>query len=678
MENWNVAHGIKVALRLWLFCPGLELGFLPKVTQESSHYVQNSVHGRTSFASDTAHEPSPHLPERFTMAMSAAPAAAIAASESRMKVTLQGFDQVIALSQAHINESLDYLFDDPTYKAFEVNLRGVGKLKGIIRPPYIKLIDKPDADQALYCIEFENGTLSWDEVMRNEQDERYFVDFKYSVKDWQLAFAVNFSLAKMANVGQDIRDKIELPGSYSVEQLVVDFGTVDNIAPNWNDSRISPLPAEASEEDVRSRLQVVVAKWFERLRTGGDAAARNVLAYAVKIDPKEGKTLQQTLRELPIASPDFPATSVRLQVINHRPGGDEKQSSPENSRNAFLFTEMTGGRAMLKKNLDWSGDLFFGAIGGSLVMSKSIFWDSFMAKRLRIANVSTVNAANEIAKKASGELGKVYGWLLSGWNNVGEGNWTSDGLESTYDWNGNETRSYEQEVGEVQNPNWLWKSTVTSNVRNVLKPISGEGRVKLTSTLTMATNVTITLKTVNSNLKRGFEELGLGVFNKVADAVNDLTQETASITITSTITLSTAYNISMRHADTQGRLTVDVSRDSNSSSGGLPDTKAKVQEQGVVQKLYQVPLIGPKLRELIRQYNNVDELENAYGKVIQDACSAVYDFGPDLEKALNGQTRFVFPGGGTFVMKDPLFNKSGDLMIGLSYRKGVPVDAAKP
>ncbi|KAH7240280.1 uncharacterized protein BKA55DRAFT_577254 [Fusarium redolens] len=46
------------------------------------------------------------------------------------------------------------------------------------------------------------------------------------------------------------------------------------------------------------------------------------------------------------------------------------------------------------------------------------------------------------------------------------------------------------------------------------------------------------------------------------------------------------------------------------------------------------------------------------------------DTAKQLSDALNGQGRFVFPGGGTFDIKDPIFSNNGDVLIGLSYRQG--------
>lgn len=53
----------------------------------------------------------------------------------------------------------------------------------------------------------------------------------------------------------------------------------------------------------------------------------------------------------------------------------------------------------------------------------------------------------------------------------------------------------------------------------------------------------------------------------------------------------------------------------------------------------------------------IDELEELFGIVAEG-----------LKHDLNQQNKFVFPGSGTFDIKDPLFSDKGDLMLGLTYR----------
>jgi hypothetical protein len=54
--------------------------------------------------------------------------------------------------------------------------------------------------------------------------------------------------------------------------------------------------------------------------------------------------------------------------------------------------------------------------------------------------------------------------------------------------------------------------------------------------------------------------------------------------------------------------------------------------------------------------------------------SSVDNIKGPLEKALNGQGALIFPGAGSFQLKDPIFNKAGDLMIGLVLDEGNSVN----
>ncbi|KAF5601635.1 hypothetical protein FPANT_1672 [Fusarium pseudoanthophilum] len=57
-----------------------------------------------------------------------------------------------------------------------------------------------------------------------------------------------------------------------------------------------------------------------------------------------------------------------------------------------------------------------------------------------------------------------------------------------------------------------------------------------------------------------------------------------------------------------------------------------------------------------------DHIEN-YGHLIGSMAS-------NMEGVLNQQGRFIFPGGGTFDMKNPVFSREGYLQIGLTFREG--------
>jgi len=124
-----------------------------------------------------------------------------------------------------------------------------------------------------------------------------------------------------------------------------------------------------------------------------------------------------------------------------------------------------------------------------------------------------------------------------------------------------------------------------------------------------------------------------------------------------------------------GTLTINLT--AVDSSGGLSIKATDSESQPTIQVdanfgglavkvLEAIPLVGS-------MFGNADEV-NAMKKFITDTMESsirgIAATSSELEAALSGQKRFVFPGGGTFDMKSPVFSKNGDLLIGLSYRKG--------
>ena len=81
--------------------------------------------------------------------------------------------------------------------------------------------------------------------------------------------------------------------------------------------------------------------------------------------------------------------------MGSRPGGSESATSNRHVHNAFLFIEMTQFRKVPNQDLQWSGDWFYESIGGTMAMSRTVFTECFLAKKLsylmsgdfKIANV---------------------------------------------------------------------------------------------------------------------------------------------------------------------------------------------------------------------------------------------------------------------------------------------------
>jgi hypothetical protein len=62
--------------------------------------------------------------------------------------------------------------------------------------------------------------------------------------------------------------------------------------------------------------------------------------------------------------------------------------------------------------------------------------------------------------------------------------------------------------------------------------------------------------------------------------------------------------------------------------------------------------------------------EDILKDTIENKMAKSTDFTDKINEALNGQKEFIFLGGGTFDMSDPVFSQAGDLLIGLVYKLG--------
>lgn len=71
-----------------------------------------------------------------------------------------------------------------------------------------------------------------------------------------------------------------------------------------------------------------------------------------------------------------------------------------------------------------------------------------------------------------------------------------------------------------------------------------------------------------------------------------------------------------------------------------------------------------------RDLSNAKTFERLVADSLRDTASYAVEIMSQVQNVLNSQGRFIFPGGGTSDIKDLIFNKAGDLIIGLTYRKG--------
>ncbi|KAF5687138.1 tetratricopeptide repeat domain-containing protein [Fusarium circinatum] len=209
-----------------------------------------------------------------------------AATLTRLKL-----QQVIALSQSNINETLELHFmRNEKLTEFKVMFPTYG-LKGTLPSPAVHLIDKKNAGQAIFYLNFESGT-----------------------------------------------------------QLLIDFGTPEILSIAWDHCNTPGVP-EAQKVACRAEIHMFLAAHLESVLLQEND--HNILGYTVKIDAlSDGKAAEQSLKDVSEKAPHFPPTSVRLETISYRPDGKEVQVGAEKSdNNAFLFTEMAQFREIPNKDL---------------------------------------------------------------------------------------------------------------------------------------------------------------------------------------------------------------------------------------------------------------------------------------------------------------------------------------
>lgn len=555
-----------------------------------------------------------------------------ARSSSRLGLTLQGYDQVIALSQSNINESLEYNFTANKHLCdFDVSIKELKTaMKGTLNPPTVQLIDLEDADQALFIIAFDDGNYSFWDLSGDDP-----VKVKLPLAGWKLAFYVDFSLKKMNQIPANIRKElVEVPGAYSVDQLLIDFGTAELSTFSWEKSDFPGLTA-GNQDVAKANITQFVNTYLQQLRGPG---THNVLGYAVKVNPpKAGQSKDDLLKQVSNGAPSFPPTSLRLQTINHRPNGEKNASSSANDHNAFLFTEMTDYRDLPGKDLDWSGDWFYEAIGGTLAMSKRIFWDRFLAERLKIANKEGLKVANKVVQYLSAPTfnGRVDWFLSDNEPGIDELNWKSGhgpNLGSSFEWNRFKEHHYTNKID--WKPDELWNLKVHSQIITSAFPVVGESKVIVEHSLK-----------VNTDLNMSWDG------HILKHAANNSVNTTATVSWTTELTfhaVASGGGLSVKATTLDPTVTC-------TATGNL---------SGMI-KLY--PLLALTINAIIN--GNLDGYR-AFVKSALDEMQPWNYIAGKITEALNGQGKFIFPGGGTFEMKDPIFSEAGDLLIGLTYKKG--------
>ncbi|KAF5976131.1 hypothetical protein FBULB1_7069 [Fusarium bulbicola] len=407
----------------------------------------------------------------------------------------------------------------------------------------------------------------------------------------------------MSTIPDKIRNAIELPGSYSLNQLLIDFGTPEILNIAWDHCSTPGVP-EAQKATSRAETRMFHSTDLESVFLKEND--HNILGFTVKIDaPSDGKTPE-------------------LQTISYRPDGKEVQVGAEKSdHTAFLFTEMTQFREMPNKDLQWSGDWFYDGIGGTLAMSRGIFLEQYLAEKLQPAIAGPWKMANHIGNTCTEFSNYILkfqfkggeGWILKRPQDASLKTKRGTGVQITYNdmdensaqWDDGKHGSVK--YGAAKEHYWYGKAELSCR-RAVVKSEVGSSDLQLVCKIQLST--TIELRAIKTDAK-----LLVSVESKKPIVDVDIVKDTIK-------------------ADGTG--------------------EAAEEWEKWIQKVAE----DRKKWPLKKQIESFIEI---YGLRVGSMAH-------NLEESLNQQGRFIFLGGGTFDMKDPIPSKEGVLLIGLTFREG--------
>jgi hypothetical protein len=557
------------------------------------------------------------------------------ALKSHLDVTLQGYHQVVAISQASINATLKYHFENDKrllqfkYQDKEAEDAWGTKMVGVLSAPTVRLLDRPGGlDEAVFFVNFESGKFS--KFVRGLKE--------YDMAKWSIAFTVSFSKKDMGHVPEDIKGDVENPGSYSATQLLIDFGTADLSSFSWKYSRMPPFRTDddTNNEEIGS-IDIAMQAYIKNCL--GSEGPHNVLGYALKV--KEGIDPPAT----------FTPKLVRLQIVDSKPvDGVILSEQALQNRNAFCFTEMTGKKdevvAFPDADLQWSGNWFYGSVHGTFVLTRSLFLEKFIVPKLAIYNEKIMDLANETWHRTTDPECTNFPWALSK-----DGRPGPEKLQWTViprDNKGNSTLS--DVLSKFGFPNFLDRPT---------------GRI--------AAGFSWSERWDRNKGKLDFKWAQSQVYNVLSwnPGCGWLTIETSMTLIDSREEVDILNSmLSQRPSIDKSTSSVEILLTTNIILSNIEDGKLKVivETAPPIVKANVSSWTGDALKRL---FNGDPAKRNAdLASRVREKVRSVFqgvEIREKVQNELNSTEKFVFPGGGTFKMKDAIFNNAGDLAVALTY-----------
>lgn len=300
---------------------------------------------------------------------------------------MQGYDQLIMITENHINEQFDFLWADPKteLKRMDVHV-GSRAIQSSLSAPVVKFVVEDQVERVYFFIKFGTGTM--------EYEDGTGATGKIVVDGWSLAFAVDFGMDMLKQVPDSVRSRIQLASRYTVSQLLFMFSNA-NISTFAERHSSHPGFEKAKDMDAADFLDLYLKKFLRGLIDRG----LNTLGYAVIVDNPDDK------------EPTVPPQRVKHQTLADR--ASDGKFTTETGRNLFVFAEMVkdhqfpGGPS---SKLEWSSNWVTAEIAGTMAISKGVFFDIFLSHNLRPVVVAAVEVLHNVSywMEEKGEQGQDW------------------------------------------------------------------------------------------------------------------------------------------------------------------------------------------------------------------------------------------------------------------------------
>ncbi|EUC41745.1 hypothetical protein COCMIDRAFT_8585 [Bipolaris oryzae ATCC 44560] len=605
-------------------------------------------------------------------------------AETRTTSTSTGqYDLLLAMSQDSVNSGLSAMWDLDGDNMDSIEFDGetvgiIGNINGKIGAPDVQVIAAgAGRGSVLFRLTFTEGTTAVFNKATKKKEKK-------NLKGFQIAFKVDIALdslhnevtryetqlrdsrntpeetqelqAKLDKVKKTIESFGKQAGDFSIQRLFLDFTTAD----------ISSLPeSELRMPGMDANQITAFASMLHQWLTTNKESSSTTLGYGLAIDPAKASNYK-------VADVLMP-TWVNLQTYPYKsdPGADPKLGwTGDAARNCVTYCNMTENRAVQgERTLAWSGNFTTinpdkeKRIDGTAIIRKGLFLDKFVIPMLRQYNddLQIVAETMEISRDGPAGQRRFHWTYSSALGRHGSYQWTDPYYDFTQNAQGMNlnnvnTRDHFQDavnkgfdaVSRADGVSWSWSKscdtgTKSSNQdwhfpqdfcnwsdhlsgRNMsysavdVVPIPGQGRIKI----------------------RGFTEAKVqydGYYTRLVESnlkyVGNLFVQAfwqVDIVLSSTSADGMKTSFENQHAF------VFPYHDEQ----GVPNDKTNSRE--FVNKLeHQIP-------EMLKEKNSI--------------CKAIND-------ALEATGKFTHPCAGEFNLKDPVFNRNGDLLFTAQYKAPV-------